>query len=124
MEKKILFVDDEEDILEMLECLFVTEGYSIFRTTNGHEGLEILKREKIRVAFLDLRMPEIDGVELCRRIKEHDHGARVFALSAYVDAIPALDDANAGFEKHFRKPFNADEVLRAAAEAFEELEKK
>ena len=121
MEKKILFVDDEKDILEMLECLFLAEGYLPRCTISGNEGLEILKKENVHVAFVDLRMPEMNGIELCRQIKQQDPSAYVYALSAYVGAITPEQYDEAGFTGYFRKPFDANEIVDAARDAFRKL---
>jgi two-component system response regulator (stage 0 sporulation protein F) len=116
-EKRILFVDDEIYILKTLNIVFKKLGYEPFITSSGEEALELVGLEKVRVCFLDLRMPEIDGMELCRRIKRVAPDARVYALSAYVDAFTPAEFSDAGFVGAFRKPFNFEELQDAADRA-------
>ena len=123
MGRRILFVDDEQPILNVLATLFRPQGYSTLCTTDGREALEIVRREHIRVCFVDLRMPAMDGMELCRRIKDIEPSALVHALSAFVDAYRPEQYRLAGFEGSVRKPFKIDALLEAARAAFEKLEK-
>jgi len=123
MPRQLLFVDDEQAILDVLKALFRPAGCSIFCTLEGREALEIVKREHVRVCFVDLRMPSMDGMELCRRIKEIEPSATVYALSAFVEAYSAEQYREAGFEGSFRKPFKIDALLEAARTAFERQEK-
>ena len=122
MDKKVLCVDDEEDVLIMLEELFRSEGYAIRSTTDGEKALKIMEQERIPVLFTDLRMPKMDGMELCKRVKQLDFPTRVFAISAYVDFYNIEQMVEAGFESHFPKPFNMDAVLSECRRAFEQLE--
>lgn len=66
----ILLVDDEPDILDFLSYNLRKEGYTVFTANNGAEGLEIAKKEKPHLIVLDVMMPEMDGIETCRQIKE------------------------------------------------------
>ena len=122
MEKKILFVDDEKGILAILDCLFRGKGYSPRCTTSGTEALEILKRDDIKVVYTDLRMPEMDGTELCRRVRQLQPGAQVYALSAFVGSHSPEQFEAMGFAGVFTKPFNVPRLLDSCRAAFEKLE--
>jgi len=124
MEKKVLLVDDEQLILKSLAQLFQSHGYCTCCSLDGEEALEIMQRENVRVGFLDLRMPDMDGMELCWRIKELDPGAVVYALSGYVDAFDREDFRDAGFDGRFRKPFRIDVLLEACHGAFDHFGNK
>lgn len=67
---KILLVDDEQDILDFLSYNLKKEGFNVFTSTNGIEALLIAKKEKPHLIVLDVMMPEMDGIETCRQIKE------------------------------------------------------
>ena len=122
MKKKILFVDDEKSILDVLRALFASEGYEPHCSLDGREALEIVRREHIHVCFVDLRMPVMDGMELCRQIKQIEPSASVYALSAFVDAYTPEQYDEAGFAGCFSKPFKIGALLKAARTAFEKLE--
>ena len=68
---KILVVDDEPDILEFLRYNLVKEGYEVFTASNGEEGLSIAKSEKPHLIVLDIMMPKMDGVEVCRTLRNN-----------------------------------------------------
>ena len=119
MQRKVLFVDDEKIILDVLVALFQSHGYTPVCTTNGNQAVEIIKFEGIRVCFVDLRMPSIDGMELCRQIKQVEPLARVFALSAYVDAYGPEKLKQAGFDGQFTKPFKIKELMDTVDKCFE-----
>ncbi|MDA1085691.1 MAG: response regulator [Verrucomicrobia bacterium] len=123
MEKKVLLVDDEKTILSVLEQVLNLEGYTPFVSSDGVEALELIQEEKIRVCFLDLRMPAMDGIELCRQVRAADSEAKVFALSGFVDAYDQGELREVGFSDYFHKPFNIDEILNACRDSFEVLAK-
>lgn len=122
MDKKILLVDDEKTILSVLEQVLKLEGYTPFASSDGVEALELILSQKIRVCFLDLRMPAMDGVELCRQIVASDPKARVYALSGFVDAYDEGNLREVGFVDYFHKPFNIEEILAACRDSFEALD--
>ena len=122
MDKKILIVDDEKPILKVLASLFKNQGYSPHCTMNGAEAIEIVGVEGVRVCFLDLRMPVMDGMQVCRVIKNLDPGAYVFALSAFAGSYTNDEFHDVGFNGYFNKPFKPQDLLSACADAFENLE--
>ena len=69
MDRKILVVDDELAILKLLRKTFELSGYEVVTAESGEEALEILKKEEFKVMFLDLMLPGMDGLELCRKIR-------------------------------------------------------
>lgn len=119
MKKSILFVDDEPLILKVLEMAFSNAGFTPLCSRNGAQALEILERNRIRICFVDLRMPVMDGLMLCMRIKQLDPTVRVYALSAFVDGYTAAQYQKVGFDGVFSKPFKFEELLNVAHAAFE-----
>lgn len=104
MLKKILVVDDEPDIREILREFFAEYGYEVATAGNGEEALEILGREEIPVMFLDLNLPGMSGLELCRRIRPSHPRARIFALTGYHRQFSPDSAREAGFTNYFTKP--------------------
>jgi len=124
MEKKLLILDDEALVLKTLDQLFRSHGYAPHCTKHGDDALELMQEHSIRVAFTDLRMPRMDGLEFCKRARQLDPTACVYAISGFIDAYTADEFRDAGFAGKFRKPFNIDLLLGACREAFEKIKQQ
>ena len=83
IEHKILVVDDEAAIREMLTTAFTRAGYAAFTAVNGEQALEILKQESIPLMFIDLGLQTMTGFELCERIRQKKRDAIIYALTGY-----------------------------------------
>lgn len=119
MKGTILLVDDEELVLKTLEKVFVKDGYDVLTARNGEDALALMDKHKIRVFLLDLNMPGMPGIELCKKIKEKDHMTCVYALTGYSEDYALEECREAGFDDYFVKPFKIDQMLKMANEAFE-----
>ena len=86
-ELKILIVDDEPDILEFLQYNLTKEGYKVFTSENGKNALELIKVENPHLILLDIMMPEIDGIDLCKMIRKLPNGD-----SFIIAFLTALDE--------------------------------
>jgi len=82
--RKLVVVEDEPDILELLSYNFQRDGYEVHTATNGKLGLELIQRERPDLALLDIMLPSMDGLEICRNIKNNPltRHTRVIMLSA------------------------------------------
>ena len=80
---KILVVDDDASILAMLKEILSMAGYKVRTAKNADEALKILKTETIMVTFLDLRLPGMNGIDLCWKIREKDKISIVYAFTGY-----------------------------------------
>lgn len=118
----ILVCDDEKDIVSALRIYLTAEGYRVFEAGNGAEALEVIDREDIHLALLDVMMPGMDGFELCRIVRERTDAPIVFltAKAAEEDAVFGL---GVGADDYVRKPFGAAE-LRAKVAAHLRREKR
>ena len=122
-EKKILIVDDEVSIRDVMKNLFVVEGYEVITAENAEKALEILKKENLMVIFLDLKLPGMNGVDLCRCIRKENQIAMIHAMTGFSVLFNLLECREAGFDDYFIKPFDLDMLLKAAKDAFEKLER-
>jgi len=120
-EKKMLVVDDETYLLDMLEELFADEGYHVFTSENAEDALNILQRNSIMVMFLDLKLPGMSGIELCRQIRKENQIGIIHALTGYANFYGLLECRAAGFDDFFLKPVDVSVLLKAAHESFERL---
>ncbi len=123
MDRKILFVDDEKVILDMLERVFDKAGYTVHCAESAERALEVMGRENIQVIFLDLTLPGMNGVDLFRQIQRHKPTAIVYALTAYTTLFELEDCRQAGFDDYFAKPIDLKTLHKAAEDAFEKLER-
>lgn len=102
----ILLVDDEEDLLDLLEYALAREGYIVFTAADGVEGLRIAQAERPDLIVLDIMMPRMDGIELCRRLREDAHLrlTPVLMLTAKSDERDEIEGLEAGADDYLPKP--------------------
>jgi DNA-binding response OmpR family regulator len=122
-QKNILIVDDEVGILNTMKMTFIMDNYGVFTAETAEKALEILKKENLMVMFLDLKLPGMNGIDLCRRIRRENQIAIIHAITGYSGLFNLFECREAGFDDYFIKPFNLDVVLKAAKDAFEKLER-
>ncbi len=109
-EYKIMIVDDEPDILNLLEKALNVEGYSnIIKIDNGLAAVDACPAENPDVIILDVMLPDIDGYEVCRRIRQISHCSILF-LSAKNDEVDKLLGLAVGGDDYVTKPFSPKEV--------------
>lgn len=110
MMARILAVDDEPSILATMAPLLRTHGYEVTTATSGNAALDVIDLQPIQLVILDLGLPDLDGVEVCRRLRA-GRSMPILILSARgaeQDKVAALD---AGADDYVTKPFGADELL-------------
>ena len=110
MAARILIVDDEPNIIGAVAPLLRARGYDVLSAMSGRAALETIERDKPDLIVLDLGLPDIDGVEVCRRVRE-TLNVPILVLSARAgerDKVSALD---AGADDYVTKPFGAEELL-------------
>lgn len=122
-EKKILVVDDEVNILSMFRELFSDAGYTVFTAENAEKALDILKEHSIMVMFLDLKLPGMSGLDLCKYIRKNNRVGIIHAVTGYSNLFGLLECRGAGFDDFFLKPVDLDILLKAAQDAFEKLKR-
>ena len=103
---KILLVDDEPDILEIVEYNLRKEGYAVFTATNGADGLEAAKKIKPDLIILDIMMPVMDGIETCRHIREifELRNTLIAFLSARNEEYSQIAGFDVGADDYITKP--------------------
>jgi two-component system alkaline phosphatase synthesis response regulator PhoP len=106
MNHQILLVDDEEDILEFLSYNLKKDGFDILTANNGIKGLELVKKHKPDLVILDVMMPEMDGIEVCEKIREIPEldDTLILFLTARAEDYSELAGFNAGADDYITKP--------------------
>jgi len=123
MEKKILVVDDEKIILDLFNDLFKTSGFDVILASGAKEALDILEKEEISLMFLDLKLPGMNGLELCRIIRKNNANSIIYAITGYSSLFEHAECLAAGFDNYFRKPCDPLDLIRAVEDGFDKLEK-
>ncbi|MBM2825619.1 MAG: hypothetical protein HW402_1283 [Dehalococcoidales bacterium] len=106
----ILVVDDEPSIIRFLRAILETQGYNVLAAINGAEALRVFEMEQPSLVILDIMMPEIDGFEVCRRLREWSQ-VPIIMLSAKADEIDKVKCLNLGADDYVIKPFGASELI-------------
>jgi two-component system alkaline phosphatase synthesis response regulator PhoP len=103
---KILIVDDEPDILEFLDYNLKKEGYHVFAASNGEQALEIARREMPQLIILDIMMPKMDGVEVCRTLRGQEEFNKVLIafLTAREEDYSHIAALEVGGDDYITKP--------------------
>jgi two-component system KDP operon response regulator KdpE len=107
---KVLVVDDEPPIRKLLRMGLTAQGYEVLDAPNGKTALELLD-EKPNLVILDLGLPDIDGLELLRRIRHRQEGLPVVVLSSRGDEAGKVAALDLGADDYVTKPFGMDELL-------------
>jgi len=107
---RILIIDDEIIIRKLFTRLLTREKYKVLTASNGIKGIEIAKKEKLDLVILDLKMPEMDGIEVLKRIKEINKNIRVIIITAYGTIQSASDALNLGADDFISKPFDIAKI--------------
>ncbi|WP_017210306.1 response regulator transcription factor [Clostridium beijerinckii] len=106
----ILVVDDEKEIRNLLEINLRNEGYNVFKASCGEEALDTLEKEEIHLIVLDIMMPNMDGLEVCRRVREK-YNIPILMLSAKSEDMDKIQGIMTGADDYVCKPFNQLELI-------------
>lgn len=121
---KILIVDDEKNITDSLGLHLQLEGYNVFTTNNPLNAPDIIVENNIHVVISDVEMPELNGIDLLRKIKESNGTVRVIMMTNNITFSNLISCLSYGAGDLLLKPFeNLEEVSRAVIMEFKKLEK-
>jgi two-component system cell cycle response regulator len=109
---KVLIAEDDRDSRELLSWLLEKLGYEVVATENGNQAWDAFRREKFRLVISDLLMPDLDGLELCRRIRSTPTPkyTYIILLTALIGKKDYLEGMDAGADDFMTKPFDPDEL--------------
>ncbi len=109
-ETKVLFVDDDKDILSMVEQYLSMQGYNVTTVDNGIEAVGIVKEKGIDIVFTDYKMPEFNGLELLAAIKKYRPDTEVIIVTGYGSMESAIQAMKFGSYDYLQKPFKLDHL--------------
>ncbi|WML34485.1 response regulator transcription factor [Clostridium sp. OS1-26] len=106
----ILVVDDEKEIRELIEIYLKNEGYNVITVEDGLQALEVLKKNEIHLIILDIMLPNIDGIQICKRVRE-ELDVPIIMLSAKREDNDKILGIITGADDYVTKPFNPLELV-------------
>ncbi len=110
MKPTLLIVDDDEVMQHTLSDVLRKKGYETFSVSTGNEALSIIRKNIIDLVLLDMRLPDVDGIEVLKKIKEIDTEILVIMMTAYSDVQTAVSAMKSGAYHYINKPFELEEL--------------
>ena len=124
LSRRILFVDDEETLRDTIEEMLMILGYDVELAKDAKEALEIAQKEYFPLIITDLMMPEIDGTQLCKQIREINETAVIYAISGFLTEVDSDQLKSVGFDGHLCKPVKIEVLKHAIEGAFEKIHQR
>ena len=121
MNKKILLVDDEKDLQNILSKILLTSGYKVICAEDGNMAIKYFEMEKPDLVILDFRLPDINGFEVLEKLKSIQNEVMIIMLTAHGNIKHAVQAMKMGAYDYLTKPFDNDELLLVLEKAFEKL---
>ena len=121
--KRILVVDDDEDIRKVAKKVLLNFGYEPECVKNGKEALVLLDKEKFPIVLMDSRLPEIKGIDLCMRIKEKNPKTVIYAFYGVITDDEFYELEKMGFDGLLCKPVSFKALKNAIEGAFDKIHK-
>lgn len=118
---RLLVVEDQRDLRELLATAFSLEGYAVSMAASGEEALALVQREVPDLIVLDLALPAMGGIETLRRIREGGCAPRVVILTAHGTPVQVREAMALGVREFIGKPFDLDRLLRVVADEMTEV---
>jgi DNA-binding response OmpR family regulator len=116
MPKRILIVDDEEDVCEFMRNFFRKRKYDVLTARNGEEAISLYQEKKPDLVLLDIKMEGMDGVQVLERLKNTDPQARVIMVSGQEDEVVIEKTKKLGALDYVHKPLQLEEIDRVVIE--------
>ena len=120
--RRILVIDDEAIVRVSCERMLRPEGYDVVVTPKGTDAIELLEREKFDLVLTDLKMPDMDGLEVLKHIKEKWPEIIVIIITGYGTISTAVQAIKMGAYEYIEKPFTPEDILNAVRKALGDTE--
>lgn len=124
MSKKILVVDDDVAFCTLLQTFLTKKGFDVTNSFTGKDASDILDKTVFDVVITDIRLPDSDGLEILKRVKEKSFGTQVILMTGYTDIKTAVNAMKAGAFDYVGKPINPDELLHTINASLSKKEEK
>lgn len=121
---RILIVDDDENIRKVLTAILEDEGYSVESVDTAKKAIERSKRKFYNLALIDIRLPDMEGIELLTRMKDTTPKMRKIIITGYPTLQNAIEAVNRGAEAYILKPFDMEKVLKTIEDELRKQEEE
>jgi DNA-binding NtrC family response regulator len=121
---RILVVDDDENIRKVLITILEDEGYNVEFAETAQKAIKMTERETYNVALIDIRLPDMEGIELLAKMKDTTPKMRKIIITGYPTLENAIEAINKGADAYIIKPFNMDKVLATIKEQLKKQKKE
>lgn len=108
---QILIVDDERSLVKGLKYTLEREGFEVYAAYDGQEALDFLRDSRVDIIILDLMLPRVDGLAVCRRIRQQGNKTPIIMLTAKGDDVDKIIGLELGADDYMAKPFNPRELV-------------
>ena len=122
--KKILIVDDDQDICETLSDILDEEGYDVVTACDGQEALEKIRQGSFNLVITDIKMPIMDGMALLKEIEKSHTDIEVIVITSYGNEGQQVEAARLGAYEYLNKPLNLDQLKNIIVRALQLEETK
>jgi DNA-binding response OmpR family regulator len=110
-QRKILIVDDDADIVQIVSMMLAGRGWIVRSSLRGEEALRIIREDKPDILLLDIMMPHMNGLEVLKQVREIAPETRIIMITAFGDVSSYLDSMDLGACEYVNKPFDTAELL-------------
>jgi len=110
--EKILIVDDSKEIRNILSTFLKEEGFEVYTAENGKKALDLTKEKVIDLIITDIRMPEMDGSQLTKKMKEEKPRIGIIIMTAYTSIYTEGDIRKIGADDYISKPFEFIDIIK------------
>ena len=117
MDIRVLVVDDHQDSCELVERILKKDGYRVSTLTDGRKVEEEMRKNEVHLAIVDLKMPEISGLDVVQNIRHLDSDTAIILMTGYATLDSAVSALRGGVVDYLRKPVREDELLGAVRRA-------
>lgn len=114
---RILVIDDEAVICDACRMVLTEQGHEVDLCMSGRAGMEALERKEYDLLLLDMKLKDVDGMDILKRIKDQKSGLRVVVMTGYAVVANAVEAMKLGAIDYLAKPFTDDELIEAIQKA-------
>ena len=120
--KKILIIEDEENLSEFIRLELEYEGYEVIASFDGRDGLAKALNEEVDLILLDLMLPSLNGIEVCRRIRSSKKDTPIIMITARDSVLDRISGLDSGADDYISKPFQIEELLARMRALFRRID--